>query len=108
MLDKKHRLSKNVSFKNSKIFSSTAFILKIRSLSEEYSGFAIVISKRIDKRATERNRIKRQIRNSIEEILPEIKKASQVLIIAKPGIRSLSFLQTRDSLEELFRKAKIL
>lgn len=82
MLKKINRLPKAL-FRNEKKISSPAFDLKVRKNGELVSRFGFVVSKRIDKRATVRNKIKRKIRYCIENKLEEIVKGYDFLFIVK-------------------------
>jgi len=63
---------------------------------------------KIDKRAVGRNKIKRQIRDSIDKLLPKINSARDVLIIARAGIKDKSSGETLSILTDLFTKTKLL
>ena len=77
MLAKKNRLPAKVSLKHFLPKASTRhflfkinanfFFLKVGENKEKESRFSFVVSKNLDKRATARNRIKRQFRRFIEE-----------------------------------------
>lgn len=108
MLDKKHRLPNNISFKNSQIFFSNAFSIKIIESQNEVPRFGVVVSKKIDKRAVGRNKIKRQIRDSIDKLLPKIYNVKDILIIAKVGIKEKNSEEALTLLVEAFRKLKLL
>lgn len=108
MLDKKHRLPSSVSFKNSKTFSGSAFFLKILKGQGEFPRFGVVVGKKIDKRAVGRNKIKRQIRSSIEKLIPKMQEPSEVLIIARAGIREMGGDEIADLLKESFKKNKLI
>lgn len=108
MLSRKHSLSRKEIFKNSDAFFSSAFILKIKKSDEELSRFAVVVSKRIDKRAVRRNKIRRWVKSSVEELVPSIRGSWQILIIAKNNARDKDFSQIKSELTELFKKINIL
>jgi len=48
--------------------------------------FGIVVSKKISKKAVERNRIRRKIYKEVGEILPKIKKNLKVVFLVKKAI----------------------
>lgn len=82
MLKKETRLKKII-FKRSSGFSTPYFNLKIQTNRESVSRFGFVVSKKIDKRATVRNRVKRVLRSCIEESLPKIKQGYDLLFVLK-------------------------
>ena len=108
MLHKKHRLPSNINFGSSKIFFSNAFSIKIAQGQSEFSRFGVVLGKKIDKRAVGRNKIKRLIRSSIEKLIPKMQKPSEVLIIARAGIREMNNSEVASLLTESFKKIKLI
>src|SRR3972149_4328337 len=74
MLSKKNRLSKFTKRERTKTVSFPFFTLKYAKTGEKDLKFAFVISKKIDKRAVIRNKVKRQISKGLEGILEKIKK----------------------------------
>ena len=108
MLDKKHRLPKDIDFRNAKGFSSNAFLIKIEKSQSGLARFGVVVSKKIDKSAVGRNKIKRRIRSAIEKFLPGINDSWEVLVIARAGAREKSEEEIRAEISELLTKAKLL
>jgi len=82
LLKKINRLPK-VLFRNEKKISASFFDLKIRGNGKLISRFGFVVSKRIDKRATERNRIKRKLRSCIEQNLDKITGGYDFLFVVR-------------------------
>jgi len=97
MLAKKYRLPVQnfIGQKSRLIKKNPYFALKIFSAAQDFSRFGIVISKKVSKKATVRNRLKRQIFNFLRETAPLLPVADY-LIILYPDIVSLnkSTLQT--------------
>ncbi len=86
MLKKKYRLLKETKFNKKNIYNSPFFVLKIAKNGESLSRFGFVVSKKIDKRATVRNGIKRKIRVCIEVNFDKIKPGYDMLFILKKNI----------------------
>lgn len=86
MLDKKYRLPSSVKLFNARSFSSQYFFLKVSKNNEDVSRFGFVVSKKIDPRATARNRIRRVSRSCIEEMIAEIVPGVDMLFLLKAGI----------------------
>lgn len=82
MLSKNLRLRKT-DFKKSAILNSPYFNLKTQPNTEEKSRFGFVVSKKIDKRAVVRNRIKRVLRSCIEENAEKIREGYDFLFVLK-------------------------
>ena len=81
MLNKKYRLPGGVKFDKSS--SSQFFVLKVTKNDRSYSRFGFSVSKKTDKRATARNRIKRQVRVFVEENLDKIIPGLDILFVIK-------------------------
>ncbi|QQR83945.1 ribonuclease P protein component [Candidatus Peregrinibacteria bacterium] len=95
MLNKRHRLKSGRSieqlFKNGRWFKTPHLLFKYQSLVTEQSLFAVSISKKLDKRATKRNRLRRQIHESIRTN-PEVSTIKiNALVIAKPEAMDAPF-----------------
>ncbi|MES2436437.1 MAG: ribonuclease P protein component [Patescibacteria group bacterium] len=97
MLPRNRRVSKslfNEAMKGGKTFHSPHFLLRLSSgMPQELSRCAITISKKVDTRATERNRLRRKLSSYIEEILATLPSGYIVLISVKKGL-------TRSTVEE--------
>lgn len=83
MLKKKYRL-KTVSLTKAKSFSTPYFNLKVAKNNSQVSHFAFVVSKRVDKRATVRNKLKRKMRSIIEDLFDRIEKGHDFVFYPKP------------------------
>lgn len=82
MLNKSLRLKKTI-FGKSALLTSPYFNLKTQPNKEGVSRFGFVVSKKIDKRATVRNRIKRLLRSCIEENTEKIREGHDLLFVLK-------------------------
>lgn len=83
MLKRKFRLNAKLRLKNSVSCASPFFTLRIAENGLLYNRYGFIVSKKIDKRAVIRNKIKRQLGSIIENIQEEIKKGNDVLFIIK-------------------------
>lgn len=82
MLKKEFRLPKG-HFKSEKVLSSPVYVLKLAKNGKPFSRFGVVVSKKVDKRATVRNRIKRKFRSCIESSLASIVAGYDFLFVFK-------------------------
>ena len=101
MLDKKHRLPKNINFRNIKALSSKAFLVKIKKNEADIFRIGVIVSKKIDGRAVVRNKIKRQIKNCAEKLVKENKLIKDILIIAKKEALGKNNKEVEDQLKKL-------
>jgi len=115
MLPRKNRLKKKKDFerifKKGKEYKEDFLLLKTISNNLQFSRFGFIINKKVVKKATIRNKIKRRLREVVRrEILPKIKKRVDCVIIVKPGIKSenFSFEKIKNTLYKLTKKAKLL
>ena len=66
--------------------------------------FAVQVGVKIDKRATQRNRMKRLIREAIRKLLPDIKNGFDIVIIAQKNFSEKKEQEIEAVLLDLFRK----
>lgn len=74
----------------------------------EPTKFGISIGKKVSKKAVVRNRIKRQIKGAIRELLPAIAPNWKVVIVVKPTAVECKYEHFLRELDELLRKTKII
>jgi len=67
----------------------------------------IVVGKKVDKRAVYRNRIKRQIRAKVRQLLPQIQKGWRLVFIVRPSVQSCNSDQFLRELEQLLVQAEV-
>lgn len=69
MLPKSYRLPHSIRLVRSKTFNHPLFLLKYTTSTNETPRFGVVISKKIDKRAVKRNRMRRLLHTFIQDNL---------------------------------------
>ncbi len=72
------------------------------------SRFAFIVSTKVDKRATMRNRIKRVLGESVRQLAPNMKSHADVVLIARSKNLGESTEKTVGILRELFRKSGLI
>jgi len=70
--------------------------------------YTVIISKKVEKLAVQRNRAKRRIRNIILKYKNKINKQYDFVIIINKKIQEVSFLDLKQELTNLLYKSKIL
>lgn len=108
MLKKKYRLLKETKFGKKDFYTSPFFVLKIAKNEESFNRFGFVVSKKIDKRATVRNAVKRKIRNCIETSLDKIKPGHDMLFVLKKQILGKTTKEINELTLEELKKQKLL
>lgn len=68
----------------------------------------IVIGKKVSKKAVVRNRIKRQIRAALRELLPQMNRGGKIVIGVKPQARECEYEHFLRELKQLLIKAEVL
>lgn len=108
MLKKKNRLPKEARVKSGNRFSSKFFLIVTIRNGKSFSRFGFVVSKKIDKRASSRNRIKRQLRFCIEKNLDKIIEGVDMLFIARKEIVGANTKEISFCMEDIFKKEGFL
>ncbi len=111
MLARKHRIKKKKEieniFKKGRSFRQDFLILKIIKNDLGSCRFAFIVSKKISKKAVERNKVKRSLRAAAGPKIKFLKQGFDVLFIALPAIKEKKFKEIEEAVNELFKKAKI-
>lgn len=68
----------------------------------------ISVSKKVAKRAVNRNRVKRVVKEVVRQWIGQLPSGQDVVIIARSTSVELNYWQTKQSLEHLFHKARLL
>ena len=82
--------------------------LKTKKNGLEESRFGIVVSKRVAKKAVDRNRIHRQLSESIWNLSDRIQGGTDVVIITTADIKNLSLKSTQEILQRALKKTGVL
>lgn len=112
-MKKSFRVKKNEDFQNiiSTGFSTAnrQFVLYVKKRDNNSSTprFGISVSKKLGN-AVVRNRMKRQIRAAMRELVPSIKGGADYVIIARKPAVGIHTLQLQENLQHVFYKAKSL
>ena len=107
MLKKVYRLNK-ISLNKPRSIQASFFTLKTVRNSLALNRFAFVVSKKIDKRATVRNSIKRKLRSCIEEIFDKIETGNDFVFYPKNKIIAGERREILKELESVFSAHDLL
>jgi len=111
MLSQENRLKAKKDFerilKEGKGYKEDFLFLKIIKNNLNQSRFGFIISQKVSRKATLRNKIKRRLREIIKNKLTKIKKGIDILIIVRPGLENKDFWEVEENVNKLFIKAKI-
>lgn len=116
MLPKLHRLTKARDFNN--IHQKGKFVglsfgrqgekfLAIKFLKNNLSvsRFGILVGEKVSKKATERNKVKRRIREVLRLKLKQIKPGFDVIVFTKKEIVAKTYQEIDEAVDRIFRKA---
>lgn len=111
MLPKINRLTKNKEFDN--VFkrgrSSFDKITGVKFVANNLgiNRIGILVSFKVSKKAVERNKIKRRIREIVRAELKNLKNGLDIVIIALPDIKNKTFKEIKPSLAGHFKKLRL-
>lgn len=69
---------------------------------------AVVVSKKVSKRAVKRNRIRRQVQAVLQTFLPQMSWGWQMIILVQISALGCDYAQILPQLEKILRKAGVL
>lgn len=72
------------------------------------SRFGISISRKVSKKAVERNRLKRQLRAAIRHLLPQLLPGWKMILVVKPGAIECKYEHFLRELEQLLSQAEAI
>ncbi len=108
MLPKINRLTKKkdfeVVFKLGKSVKDGFLLYKTMQNQLPQSRFGFVVSKKISSKAVIRNKIKRRLRQAVENHFKEYKTPFDVVVIALSGIEKKEFLELEEKVAKFLNK----
>lgn len=112
MLPAGHRLRGDSNFsrlmKRGRVFFSSGITVRFVQNGGVDSRFAFVVSAKASKKATQRNLLKRRMREIVRKELPGIKEGYDILISAKKQVLDLDFLQLQSEVMRALEKSRLL
>lgn len=111
MLKKENRIRKKKdfdrAFKAGRSFFGKIIGLKVVVNDLEYSRFGIIISAKVSKKAVERNRIRRIIREEIKKVIQKINLGKDFVFIVNPEASQFSPKEIRLIINNLLAKEAV-
>lgn len=98
MFKRAYRLGRATKNAYTQSFTHPLFSLRVRKNNIPHNRFGFIVSKRIDKRAVVRNRIKRIFRSCIEDICDKMPVGYDMLFVLKKAIANTK----RDEMSLIF------
>ena len=84
------------------------FNIKIGQNDQDLNRFAFVVSKKIDMRATARNKIKRKVRGGFEKLADSIKVGHDFIVYPKKNTMEATTDQISDEIKDSLAKIDLL
>ncbi len=94
-------------FKNSKNLKAPFFIFRIIKNELGINRFGFVVSQKISKNAVIRNRVRRRLAEVIKIEMSKIKKGTDLVLVALPGIERKEFSEIKEVVNNFLVKAKL-
>jgi len=113
MLPKKNRLDLKKDFsgikRKGKLHQGKFFDFLFQKSTADFCqpAFAFIVSKKIDKRATKRNRVKRLLREAVRSFLSQIQPGIKGVFLAKKEILEKNFAEIKTEIESVFKKENL-
>ena len=112
MLPKKNRLTKkkdfDLVFKKGKSLVSDFLTFKILESQSKKPRIGFIVSKKVSKKSTTRNKVKRRLRAAVLNEIGKIKKNMDVIIIASPITEKKEFLEIKKAVNDAFKKLRLI
>lgn len=112
MLPRPYRLTKKAEiervFRRGRSFFTGILGVKAAQSDRKLSRFAIVVSTKVAKKATARNRLKRQLREIIRLMRADVATGYDVVVLARDGIKKSSREELQRAVETAFRKLGLM
>ncbi|MBI2573953.1 MAG: ribonuclease P protein component [Candidatus Wildermuthbacteria bacterium] len=112
MFPKQQRIAKNKEF-SAAIRSRTGFQegkIALKTKKREGKGVraGIVISKKVEKLATKRNRMRRLLREAIRQYLPRVQEGWDLVFLVLPGIELTELKDALPVIKKLLQRSSLL
>lgn len=107
MLSRKYRYSFREGVPN-KILNDTFFVVRFKKKCLETPRFAVVVSKKIDKRAVGRNQLKRRITQIIQDVLKEKDISVDMVFYIRAKTKDLTQEELGNHIKQVLKKAVII
>lgn len=111
MLPKINRIKKkkdfDLIFKKGKNAKNGPLILRLMENSLGITRFAFVVSQKVSKKATIRNKIRRRMSEAVVANMPAIKGSIDTVFVALPGMEKKDFSETKKIIDNLIKKCLV-
>jgi ribonuclease P protein component len=111
MLKRSQRITDNKDFqriyRRGRYFTSAFFNLNYAPSLFDQTRIGLVVSKKVTKKATERNLLKRRLREICRGFYPELRTGLDIIVSVKPQTAKLDFDRLKEELHNNFLSASL-
>lgn len=111
MLAKSRRLARDKDFENvfksGKSFYSKFLGIKATANNKAENRYGIIISAKVSKKAVERNKLKRQLKEIFGNLDYKIKQGFDLAIVVLPAVMGQDFISLKSEAEKALNKLKL-
>ena len=79
-------------------------VLLRRGSSKETPKFGLVVSSKVSKRAVERNKIKRKLREAVRRVLPEVARGMQAVVLGGKRVLEVSVVELTEEMKRVLTR----
>lgn len=97
---KKRNKINNV-FKKGRTIAGNLFFAKILKNNLRFSRFAVIVNLKVSKKATQRNAIKRRLKEATRKNFSATKQGFDILVFAKPEIINKKYQEIAEEIKKL-------
>lgn len=94
--------------KQGKSFFSDSVFIKTLPIDQDTPVFSFIVSAKVSKKATDRNKIKRRARHIVKTALKDVKKGIGAAVVFRAKVKNKDFYEIKDEMLRLFKKSGIL
>lgn len=110
MLPKKNRLRKEKEFQaayKGKRIGNKFFSLSYRFSKNKNFRIGIVVGKKVYSKSTDRNKLKRRVREILRKNFPKLKQNIDIVLISYPKVKDIGFKEIEKNIIDLLEKANL-
>jgi len=112
MLPKENRLKKKKEFeavfKGGRHIKSQNFFIKYLANGTDKARIGFVVSKKVSKRAVDRNKAKRRMREAFRDIDGRLKDGISIIVVAYPSLKDVKFKEALAEIESALKKGELI
>ncbi|MDD5146199.1 MAG: ribonuclease P protein component [Candidatus Pacebacteria bacterium] len=112
MLPKPYRLTKNNDFQNvfqnGRVAGGSFLAIKAAPNTLTHCRIGFVVSKKVSNKATDRNRVKRRLREAMRGFLPQFNNHFDMVLLTKKEIKDKEFGQIKEEMGALLKRARLI